>query len=384
MDKTFKNPSVEALANQKKIIVGGLCLPAIGLGTMGFGGYFKRDKTNFSQSADLIRHAYAEGIRVIDTAEGYGEGCAEEIIGSLPVHIKNDLFIMSKFSPQNSKPKDISNALEKTLKRLGRDYIDVYQPHWPSVEVSLNQTMEVMIRLKEIGKIRHIGVSNFPENLIKSQYSEVRSQIEFIQTEFNPIESSSLDKYKEILHANNGALVAYSPFREGKIFKSTNLIKLKKIAENNSCTVAQLILMWVIRSGKVLAIPKSLSLERIKENAGALKKTLNTNDFDEITKMFIPKLIDLPVENIIQEEEVGIDRKIYFSLSEAIENRFRLYPGPNEIAAEIAENDGKLSKPIKVKPLIDGRYALVEGRLRYWAWRILHKDAKPISSVIMD
>jgi diketogulonate reductase-like aldo/keto reductase len=361
-----------------------LRLPPIGLGTMGFGGYFTRDRSNFEHCVGLIRHAYEQGIRIIDTAEVYGQGCAEEIIGTLPQSIKSELFLMSKFSPENSRPKDIRIALEKTLKRTKREYVDVYQPHWPSGDVTLASILEELIRLREAGKTRYIGVSNFPPNILAASPPELMSEIRFIQAEFNPTESSTLERYRSTIEANNGLLVAYSPFREGKIFSGSHLKQLQELAEKTKYTLSQLILLWIVQSGMVWAIPKSMSIERINEYAEAMGKSLPEAELSDITKIFETKTVELAVGLIIQENEEDSDRKIYLTLSEAIENRFGLFPGPLEIADEIAANGGRLAKPIKVKALPGGRYGLVEGRLRFWGWRILHQDKKPILSVIVD
>ncbi len=359
-------------------------LPPIGLGTMGYGGYFKRNESNFDHCLGLLAHAYEQGIRVIDTAEVYGEGSAEEIIGSLPASVRSNLFIMSKFSPENSNPKDIRIALDRTLKRLGRPFVDVYQPHWPSTEIGLPEILDELIKQKDLGKIRYIGVSNYSPKALESLPKDLRAEIKFIQSEFNPIESSALNQFKPVIEANDGYLVAYSPFRDGEIFRVYGADRLQELAVNTGCTPAQLILLWVIRSGKVLAIPKSMSLERINENAQTTNKSLSDKDFALISEIFKVKTAKIPVNMIIQESEQGSDRKTYLTLQEAIANRFGLYPGPIEIAEEIAANNGELSKPVKVRLLPDGRYTLVEGRLRYWAWRILHKDAEPIPSVIVE
>ena len=107
-------------------------LPRIGLGTMGYGGYFEKDDLNIANYRTLLELAYDHGARIIDTAEVYAEGRAEEIIGSLNKSVKDQLFIMSKFSPENSEPKLIEKSIHRSLKRLNRDYVDVYQPHWPN------------------------------------------------------------------------------------------------------------------------------------------------------------------------------------------------------------------------------------------------------------
>ena len=115
-----------------------IILSSMGLGTMGFGGFFARDLTNNKEHVKLLETAHDLGVNVLDTAEVYGEGAAEETIGKTSSSIRNSLFIMSKFSPVNSKKENMIRSLDNSLSRLKRDYIDVYQPHWPQPGKSIH------------------------------------------------------------------------------------------------------------------------------------------------------------------------------------------------------------------------------------------------------
>ena len=143
-------------------------LTPIGLGGMGFGGYFTKNLKNNSEQVRLIEEACDLGINVIDTAEIYGAGASEETIGRTSQSIRNQLFIMSKFSPENSKPEDIIKSIDASLTRIKRDYLDVYQPHWPQPGVRLEDILETLEKLKLSGKIRFSGLSNFSSQQINS------------------------------------------------------------------------------------------------------------------------------------------------------------------------------------------------------------------------
>ena len=160
------------------------------MGTMGFGGYFSSDLTNNHDQVKLIEEAYHLGINVIDTAEVYGQGGAEETIGKTDLSVRNNLFIMSKFSPENSKPKNIVKSVDSSLKRIKRDFLDVYQPHWPQPGIRLEDTLETLEILQTAGKIRFAGLSNFTFNQIKFTKLENFPALRFFQCEFNPIENT--------------------------------------------------------------------------------------------------------------------------------------------------------------------------------------------------
>ena len=147
--------------NVNLLLKNGKKLPRIGLGTMGYGGFFSSDNSENKKFLNLLSVAYELGLRVIDTAEIYGAGLAEEIIGALPTSTNEDLFIMTKFSAENSEPKKIEKALDRSLKRLKREYVDVYQPHWPSTDVDTETIAITLSKLVEKGKVKHIGLSNF-------------------------------------------------------------------------------------------------------------------------------------------------------------------------------------------------------------------------------
>lgn len=370
----------------KKINIsnGDLFLPAIGLGTMGYGGYFSRNAEKNLFYTDLIHFAFDSGVRVIDTAEVYGNGLAEEIIGDLPASLKSDLFIMTKFSPENSSQDNIIKSLDQSLKRLKRDYVDVYQPHWPSVNFSTKSIIEALLELVDKEKIRHIGLSNFSyPDLIEINKLIKPKKIDFFQAEYSPLERT-VENYilPEIINSKS-VFVAYSPFGNGDIFKNNNVYKLNTIANKNKCTISQLILSWVIRSGNVIAIPKATSEQRISENMGALNISLNQEDLDFISNIFslCIEFIDTALIDVLPES----GRKVYCTLDEAMRNELNLTPGPLEISEEIKKNSGNLQKPIKIKKVAGTkRFVLVEGRVKYWGWIILYGYQKPIPSIIIN
>jgi diketogulonate reductase-like aldo/keto reductase len=368
-----------------KAIGGDFDLPSIGLGTMGFGGYFKNDHLSPKDSVSVIEAAFDAGIRVIDTAEIYAEGASEEIIGQVSNVIRDQLFIMSKFSAENSLPAGIRSAIEKTLGRIRRDYVDVYQPHWPNPDVPFDDILETLEKLKTEGKIKHIGLSNHDISHIERTKDLTVSSVRFMQAEFNPIERSSFLNFSKDIEENDGALIAYSPFREGQIFHGDQVKTLSNIARSNNCSSAQLILAWVINHDRVIAIPKSSSISRVLENAAAMTLDIHENDFNRVSDLFQVSITEIPPRFINSVSDIeSNNRNVYTNLDDARRNILGLSPGPEEIAEEIRANGGRLFKPIKVKQISGTKqYILVEGRLRYWAWIILYGEDLPISAIVL-
>ena len=205
----------QVISKSKDII-----LSSMGLGTMGFGGFFARDLTNNKEHVKLLETAHDLGVNVLDTAEVYGEGTAEETIGKTSSSIRNSLFIMSKFSPVNSKKENMIRSLDNSLSRLKRDYIDVYQPHWPQPGFPLDEILRNLEDLKKSGKIRFSGVSNFSSNQLDKADLKNFPSLRFFQCEYNPVEHKKAEDLFPYISQADGVLVAFSPCREGQIFKS--------------------------------------------------------------------------------------------------------------------------------------------------------------------
>ena len=356
----------------------------IGLGTMGFGGYFSADDTFLDEQTKLIEIAHELGVRVLDTAEVYGEGMAENIIGRLPKHIKNEMFVMSKFSGHRTSKKEICSALDQTLRRIKRHHVDVYQPHWPNPNFDLEEILDCLSELRKAGKIRFIGVSNFNRNALPP--NRAANAPSFLQCEFNPVNQTQGLELLDYANGCDGIVVGYSPFQEGKIFSSKHMHELEVLSKQLNCTVAQLLLSWVTSHERAITIPKTTSIIRLQENIKAASIKLSKETIDTVSNLLRieVKLLDprqiIPFDHRLLDTS---DRPVYRTVEEAIENRFNLSPSPKDIAAEIELNGGELNKPLKVRQDGAGQFILVEGRLRYWGWIILFGSHKAIPVTIL-
>jgi len=178
-------------------------IPSIGLGTWGLGGYSRSSSANDEKEIELIRYAAEKGLTFIDTAEMYGAGHAEELVGQAVKDIRSKVFMATKVSPEHLRYDDVIKACERSLKRLQTSYIDLYQIHWPNPRIPLRETIKALERLAEEDKIRYIGVSNFSVELLKeaisltSKHDIVSNQVEYSLLS-REIEKDLLDFAKNI------------------------------------------------------------------------------------------------------------------------------------------------------------------------------------------
>ena len=181
-------------------------------------------------------------------------------------------------------------------------------------------------------------------------------------------------------------MIAYSPFREGQIFKSEKFSDFKVFCDTLGHMPSQVLLAWGTYNQKTVVIPKVSSLKHLKDNIDSIKVSLSASDVDYISDLFAPKVTKiLPSDIIPYIPSKNDNRKIYKDIDEAKNNIFNLSPGPMEILKEIEENCGKLYKPVKLTEKNNqGQYVLIDGRLRFWAWVILYGWHKPIDAIIVD
>jgi diketogulonate reductase-like aldo/keto reductase len=262
-------------------------IPALGLGTWGIGGFSYPDYSNDELAIEIIRFAVEIGMNFIDTAEMYGAGHSEELIGEAIKGIREKVFIATKVLPTNFRYEDVIKACERSLRRLKTSYIDLYQLHWPNPSIPIKETMRAMERLANEGKIRYIGISNFSvEETIEamkalSKYEIVSNQVEYSLL-VRDIEKDLLDFCRK----NKITVIAYSPLARGELLKGKYYEFLSKIGKKYNKTAAQVALNWLIIKENVVAIPKAFSKAKIVENMGAYGWKLSDEDLKAIDEFF--------------------------------------------------------------------------------------------------
>ncbi|WIV17296.1 aldo/keto reductase [Paenibacillus polygoni] len=270
----------------------GVYIPVIGQGTWKYGEDRRKEKDEIK----ALRYGISNGLNLIDTAEEYGDGGAEKIVGQAIHDIRSDVFLVTKVSANNCSYKGVLGAAEASLERLKTDYIDLYLQHWPSKRYGVAETMEAMAELVKKGIVRYIGVSNFSIPLMQ----EAQSHLGSIPLVCNQLAYHLHDRRieKEILpySKDNGiTIMGYSPFgfaphkfgRKG--FPQVGSLERKildTIGSKYGKTAYQVAMNWIVRQESIVTIPKAVSKEHIDDNIKALDWELDKEDLDQIKNYF--------------------------------------------------------------------------------------------------
>jgi aryl-alcohol dehydrogenase-like predicted oxidoreductase len=282
-----------------------------------------------NESIKAIKAAYDSGITTFDTAEVYGNGHSEKILGNTLREVRDKVVIATKVFSNHLKYEKVIKACHRSLKNLKTDYIDLYQIHWPpgsfgSEKVPLEETMRAMTYLMVQGKIRSIGVSNFSQGLIEevAKYGRIDSLQPPYSLFWRMVETDAMP----YCFKNNITILAYSPMAQGlltgkfgpnhkfakgdhrfrnKLFQPSNynrvqmaLDNLLPIANANNITLGQLALAWIISQEGVCAIAGARNAEQSTQNAEAASIHLSDKDLAEINRigrMVTDNLDDDPV-----------------------------------------------------------------------------------------
>ncbi|TPG15363.1 aldo/keto reductase [Sphingomonas oligophenolica] len=256
----------------------GEVVPAMGQGTWMMG---ERPDLRPAETSAL-RLGVELGMTLIDTAEMYGDGAAETLIGEALGDVRDELFLVSKAYPQNASRKRLAVACEASLRRLGTDRLDLYLLHWRG-SVPLAETVEAMEALRSAGKIRHWGVSNLdPDDMIELVGAGgrdcVTDQILYNLTRRGP-EHDLLPWLED--HAMPA--MAYSPVEQGRLLAD---LALARVAEAVGATPAQVALAWTLRRDGVIAIPKAGTAAHVRENRAAADLILSDADLAALDDAF--------------------------------------------------------------------------------------------------
>ncbi|MBF0680325.1 MAG: aldo/keto reductase [Devosia sp.] len=267
----------------------GTPMPVFGLGTWMMGERADR----LRQEVDTIRAGLDQGITLIDTAEMYGDGGSERMVGEAIAGKRDGLFLVSKVLPHNASREGTIRACERSLEHLGTDRLDLYLLHWRG-RYPLAETVEAFETLKAQGKIARWGVSNFDiEDM--DELAGISDQCQANQVLYNctrrGIEFDLLPDAQE----KHMAIMAYSPIEQGRLAGHT---AMDAIAQRHNATTAQIALAFVLRHEGVIAIPKTSQPDRVAENLGALDIELTSEDLADIDRAFPPPRRKIPLEMI--------------------------------------------------------------------------------------
>jgi diketogulonate reductase-like aldo/keto reductase len=258
-------------------------VPVLGQGTWRMG----ENKRARKEEVAALRLGIELGMTLIDTAEMYGEGGAEEVVADAIEDQRDRVFVVTKVYPHNASRIELPKACERSLKRLRIDAIDLYLLHWRERSTQLAETVEAFEKLRAAGKIKRWGVSNFDVDDMKelfdieNGFACAANQVLY-NLENREIESGLLPWSQE----HEIPIMAYSPVGHGRgLLESATL---KKIATRYDATTSQLALAWVLRQPQVIAIPKASKEEHVRENARSIEIKLTNEDLADLDREFPP------------------------------------------------------------------------------------------------
>jgi diketogulonate reductase-like aldo/keto reductase len=267
----------------------GETVPVLGQGTWGMG----ESRHRRTEEIAALRVGLDLGLALIDTAEMYGNGGAEEVVGEAVVGRRADVFLVSKVLPHHATRRGTVAACHSSMKRLRTERIDLYLLHWRE-SVPLEDTLAAFDTLTQSGDIRYWGVSNFDAADMKELVgltggtAVVTNQVLYNLTR-RGIEFDMLPWCRK----RQIPLMAYSPIEQGRLLKNATV---RRVASKRSVTPAQVALAWVLQQEGVLAIPKSSNPEHVRQNREALDVNLTREDLNELDQEFPPPTRKVPLE----------------------------------------------------------------------------------------
>jgi diketogulonate reductase-like aldo/keto reductase len=266
-------------------------VPVLGQGTWGFGEH----RENRQNEIEALRFGIDNGMKLIDTAEMYGDGAAEELIGKALEGRRKEAFIVDKVLPQHATRKGTVEACEKSLRRLETDRIDLYLLHWRGA-VPLAETLAGFGDLLHAGKIRYWGVSNFDVPDMEEVVGLTGgSAVATDQVLYNLMRRGIEYDLMPWCEQRNIPIMAYSPLEQGRLMGDP---EIRRIADEHSATPAQIALAWVLRKERLIAVPKASTPGHVKQNRIALDIHLTLDELAALDRAFPPPDHKVPLEMI--------------------------------------------------------------------------------------
>ncbi|PKB84234.1 MAG: hypothetical protein BZY88_00455 [SAR202 cluster bacterium Io17-Chloro-G9] len=293
----------------KYVSMGAQKVSAIGLGTWQFGepGWGWGNELEYEEAQRIVQRALDLGVNFIDTAEAYGNGRSEEILGEVLQGRRQEVVIATKVSPP-LWPGLVRRAAEKSLRRLGIDSVDLYQLHAPDYRAPIDQTMAALSELMDGGQVRQVGVSNFSLSEWRKAEDALGGPVVSNQVQYHLLERRIADSLLPHARQQGHTIIAWSPLAQGLlggkygpgnvprdfrasfgIFNGNSLRRVPAVLEvlgdvgrNHGATTAQVALAWLVREPEVVVIPGARSVEQLEANVAAADLDLSPEEIQRI------------------------------------------------------------------------------------------------------
>jgi diketogulonate reductase-like aldo/keto reductase len=264
-------------------------VPALGMGTWNMGD----SRSARAEEMEALRLGLDLGLKLIDTAEMYGEGKSEDMIGEAIAGRRDEAFLVSKVYPHNASRKGTIAACERSLKRLRTDRLDLYLLHWRG-SIPFGETIEAFESLRKAGKIRSYGVSNLDLDDMQEWLSTKGGEaVATNQLLYNLTRRGIEWDLLPWMREHRIPVMAYSPIEQARLARNP---RLTDFAKRHGMTPAQAALAWLLAKDGVIAIPKTGHRKRMRENFGALEQKLSVDQLAELDRLFPPPKKPVPLE----------------------------------------------------------------------------------------
>jgi aldehyde reductase len=269
----------------------GESVPALGQGTWNIGD----DARLRAQEVATIRRGLDLGLTLIDTAEMYGDGRSERLVGEAIAGRRDEVFLVSKVYPHNASARAMRRSCEASLRRLRVDTIDLYLLHWPG-DVPLAETVEAFEALRREGRIRHWGVSNFDPRWMDDLWATAGGAAAQVNQVLYNLGCRGIEwDLRPWQRERRLPVMAYSPFDQARLLRKR---ELAAFASERGMRPAQVALAWLLAQDGVIAIPKTGQAERLEENAAALQRPLSADDLQQLDRLFPPPTGPTPLATL--------------------------------------------------------------------------------------
>jgi diketogulonate reductase-like aldo/keto reductase len=251
------------------------------------------DAAAHNEEVATLRLGLDLGARLIDTAEMYGDGRAEKLVGEAIQGRRDEVFLVDKVLPSNATRRGTIAACERSLRRLKTDRIELYLLHWRG-NVPFSETLEAFSELERTGKIRHYGVSNLDLEEMKEVWALLGGQaVQTDQLLYNLSRRNIEWDLLPWLRKHRIPVMAYSPIEQARLLEDPTLVGF---AQRHGMTPAQAALGWLLAKDDLIVIPKTSRRERVKENFGALEYPLTPRQLAELEHLYPPPTGPRPLE----------------------------------------------------------------------------------------
>lgn len=355
---------------------------SLGIGTNGVGNFQNNSLEKTQNRQKIYQIAQENGINLFDSAELYGEGYAEFILGKTFRKKRDQIVITSKVIPDNCTRFSLKRSVKESLKRLGTDYIDLYQVHWINPFIELEETFTTLEELCLSGYIKTIGVCNFSIQMI-IQANKVLKKIKLTS---NHIELNLLNQYEilknlEYYQENNISLLGYGALNHLNMsFNKVQQKKLTDLQKKYNRTLPQILIRYFTSFEKVILLSRTDNIQHLKNNLNSFNFNFTERELQQFHKLFRFETHDIPMEKIKIPKQFCYDN---FSI---LKNQTNLTPSPLIVAQTFVKYD--YFKPLKLVKIKDfyylDSYDFYGELKKYLAWKLLYDFSKSIPAFIFE